>query len=195
MNRFSKSRSRPTVYLRSKRTSIAIAALTIFAALLAVAWYVIQPAAGVGFQVGDLIFDKPIVNVWSGRCVGVTDGDTVKVLNADNVEFKIRLEGIDAPESKQAFGDKSKRHLSELVFGRDVQVLETGQDFFRRTLAVIVVDGTNVNESMIRDGFAWWYRKYNKHQRLGEIETEGRNAKLGLWSDSEPISPWDWRKR
>ena len=141
------------------------------------------------------VFGKPIVKVWSGRCVGVTDGDTVKVLNAENVEVKIRLEGIDAPETKQAFGDKAKRYLSGLVFGRNVQVLETGTDFFKRTLAVLMIGETNVNESMICDRFAWHFKRYSDDQKLHWQEWEARSNKRGLWSDPEPIAPWDWRKR
>lgn len=126
--------------------------------------------------------------------VGVTDGDTIKLL-IDNKEVKVRLEGIDCPEKKQAFGTKSKQALSDLVFGKKVQLEDHGKDFFGRTLGTIYVDGVNVNAKMIQDGWAWHYKQYNKDKSLADLEQEARSGKRGLWKDKNPIPPWEFRKK
>ncbi len=96
----------------------------------------------------------------TGRVVGVSDGDTITVLDADRTQHKIRLAGIDAPESKQAFGSRSKQNLSDLVFGKDVAVEWDKRDRYQRTLGVVLVDGHDVNLEQVRAGMAWWYRQY-----------------------------------
>src|SRR2546422_452931 len=99
---------------------------------------------------------------FSGRVVGVSDGDTIKVLHNGKAE-KIRLHGIDCPEKGQPYGAKAKQFTSEMVFGREVVIRDYGLDNnrFKRTLGEIVLpDGRVVNEELLRAGLAWWYRKY-----------------------------------
>jgi endonuclease YncB( thermonuclease family) len=91
----------------------------------------------------------------TGVVVGITDGDTCKVLTPGNQLLRVRLSWIDAPESAQAFGQRSKQHLSELVFGRQVELHTHGLDRYGRTLAVIMLDGVDVNLEQVRAGFAW----------------------------------------
>jgi endonuclease YncB( thermonuclease family) len=130
---------------------------------------------------------------FTGKVIGITDGDTIKVLRG-NEEIKIRLEGIDCPESHQAFGNKAKQATSDLAFGKIVTIQAKGKDRYERTLAdIILPDGTNLNRELVRSGFAWWYRKYSKDESLGRLEDEAREAKRGLWADNKPIPPWDWR--
>jgi endonuclease YncB( thermonuclease family) len=98
--------------------------------------------------------------IWSGRCVGTTDGDTIRVLH-DGREERIRLNAIDAPESHQAFGTKAKQFTSQLVFGQIVTVERVDTDRYGRTVAnVYTADGGSVNEALVAAGFAWWYRQY-----------------------------------
>lgn len=130
---------------------------------------------------------------WSGRCVGVTDGDTIKVLH-DSKEEKIRLYGIDCPEKGQAFGNKAKWFTSDLVFGKTVEVKSVDIDRYGRTVAWVYVNNTCVNEELLRAGFAWHYKRYSKEQRLAALEEEARTAKRGLWADKNPMPPWEWRK-
>lgn len=136
----------------------------------------------------------------SGRVVGVHDGDTITVLDANRTQYKIRLAGIDAPESKQAFGNRSKQNLSDLVFGKDVAVEWDKRDRYQRVVGVVLVDGHDVNLEQVRAGMAWWYRQYAKEQipddrRLYELaENEARAAKRGLWADANPMPPWEWRR-
>jgi micrococcal nuclease len=130
---------------------------------------------------------------FTGQVVGITDGDTIRVLRGAE-EIKIRLEGIDCPESRQAFGTKAKQATSDLAFGKTVTVQVKGKDRYERTLAdIILPDGRILNRELVRLGFAWWYRKYSKYESLGKLESEAREAKRGLWADNNPIPPWDWR--
>ena len=107
----------------------------------------------------------------------------------------MQLESIDSPEPEQAFGAKAKQAMSDLVFGKVVTILKTGEDDFGRTLAFVVVDGVNTSEAMIRDGYAWHYEQYSDDETLAAIETEARDAKRGLWAEAEPEPPWDFRKK
>lgn len=133
--------------------------------------------------------------VVTGRVVGVHDGDSITVLAAGNVQLKVRLDGIDAPELKQPFSQQSKQALSGLVFGKTVNLLVTGTDRYKRTLAVVMVAGLNVNREMVLRGLAWRYERYSKDAALLAAQNEARASKRGLWADASPVPPWDWRKR
>lgn len=126
--------------------------------------------------------------ILSGLVVGVTDGDTIKVLDDQRTQHKIRLAGIDAPEKTQAFGQQSKQHLSSLVFGRRVLV-ETGKkDRYERTVGKVVIDGRDANLAMVATGMAWHYKKYLKEQPASDkfeysaAEQNARVARRGLWA-------------
>ena len=128
--------------------------------------------------------------------MGVTDGDTIKILTAGNVQHRIRLHGIDCPEKRQPFGAKAKQFTSEACFGKTVRVEVRDTDRYGRTVGeVILPDGRNLNHEIVRAGLAWWYRKYARgdHQ-LAEAEAEAREARRGLWADAEPVQPWKWRR-
>ena len=131
---------------------------------------------------------------FTGKVVGVTDGDTITVLHNGRSE-KIRLNGIDCPEKAQAYGHKAKEAASVLVFGKQVTIATHGQDKYGRTIGdVLLADGTNVNHRLVQEGMCWWYRKYAPGDTtLERLETEARNAKRGLWSEPSPIPPWEWR--
>ena len=107
--------------------------------------------------------------------------------------IKVRLIEIDAPEKAQAFGNKSKQALAALVFGKDVEIEEHGKDKYKRTLGRVVVNGVDANAEMVRQGYAWVYRKYSKTPELLRIEAQAKEAKRGLWADADPIPPWEWR--
>lgn len=111
-------------------------------------------------------------------------------------EVKIRLHGIDAPEKKQAFGNRAKQFTSDLVFGKVVEVQEHDIDRWGRIVGeVILPDGRSLNRELVRAGLAWWYRQYSKDESLGLLEEEARTAKRGLWKDLNPMAPWEFRKR
>ena len=114
---------------------------------------------------------------FSGRVVGISDGDTISVMHDGRAE-KIRLYGIDAPEKGQAFGNRAKQFVSALAFGKEVKVEVKDQDRYGRTVAdVILPDGRNLNREIVKAGFAWWYRKYApKDTELEALESEARQA-------------------
>ena len=134
-----------------------------------------------------------------GRVVGVSDGDTITVLDSTKTQHKIRLAGIDAPESRQAFGQTSKKHLSDLVFGKEV-TLDCGKtDKYRREVCVVLVNGQDANLVQVKAGMAWWYRKYQKEQSAVQrssyegAETAAKAGRIGLWQETDPVPPWEWR--
>jgi endonuclease YncB( thermonuclease family) len=128
-----------------------------------------------------------------GTVVGVHDGDTVTVLTRDRQQFRIRLYGIDAPETNQPFGDRSKRYLSDLVFNKQVRVLVKGEDGYGRTIGILYIGRISINAKMVRDGYAWAYVKYSR--QYVPQEKQARSAKRGLWSQPDPVPPWEWRRR
>src|SRR3989454_1517607 len=125
---------------------------------------------------------------FSGRVVGITDGDTIKVMHNGRAE-KIRLHGIDCPEKGQPFGTKAKQFTSEMVFGKTVTVRVTDRDRYGRTVAdVILPDGRVLNRELVAAGLAWWYRKYAPHDAtLEQLEKEARSANRGLLADPHPV--------
>ena len=140
-------------------------------------------------------------DILTGRVVGVTDGDTITVLDGSNTQHKIRLGGIDAPEKKQAFGNVSKKSLSDLVYDKRVDVDWYKHDRYGRIVGKVMVDGVDANLEQIKRGMAWYYKKYKGElvleDRLSYLHAE-KNAeakKLGLWFDDKPIPPWEYRKQ
>ena len=131
----------------------------------------------------------------TGKVVSVTDGDTIKVLTKNKTLYKIRLNGIDAPERSQAFGKKSKSNLSKLVAGKIVDVHFKKTDRYGRILGTIFVDNRDINLEQIKDGYAWVYRRYCKRSDYYNAEEYARKNKLGLWYDKYPIPPWEYRRR
>jgi micrococcal nuclease len=129
---------------------------------------------------------------FSGKCVGVTDGDTIGVLK-DGKEIKIRFDGIDCPEMGQDFGNKAKRFTSDLVFGKVVEVRQKDIDKYGRTVARIIVDGKDVSLELVKAGLAWHYKQYSSDAELAGAETVARSNEDGLWAMKNPVAPWDFR--
>lgn len=142
-----------------------------------------------------LLLISPQVEILKGRVIGVTDGDSIVLLLKNNTQLKVRLEGIDCPESHQDFGEKAKQETVMLCFQKEVTLHKTGVDRYGRTLGFIFVGDTNVNRELIRTGYAWHYKKYNKDPELAELETKAREMKVGLWSQPNPEAPWDYRHK
>jgi endonuclease YncB( thermonuclease family) len=134
--------------------------------------------------------------VWSGRVVGVQDGDSITVMRQQE-SVQVRLHGVDCPELHQAFGEAAKKLTSTLVFGVTVRVRRVTADRYGRMVAVVTLaDGRVLQEELLRAGLAWWFRRYApKEARLARLEEEAREARLGLWVDEDPTPPWLWRKR
>ena len=136
----------------------------------------------------------------SGRVIGVTDGDTIKILDSTNTQHKIRLSGIDAPEKKQPFGQVSKKSLSDLVYDKQVTVDWNKLDRYGRTVGKVLLNGMDVNLEQVNRGYAWFYKKYQNEQPLQDrldylhAQEAAEKSRAGLWVEKEPIAPWDFRK-
>jgi micrococcal nuclease len=130
---------------------------------------------------------------FSGKVVGVSDGDTIRVMHNGRAE-PIRLFGIDCPELHQAFGSRAKQFTSSLAFGRIVNVSVKEKDRYGRTVAQVTLpDGRNLERELVRAGLAWWYRQYTNDPALVRLEAEARSARRGLWADARPVPPWEYR--
>ena len=129
-----------------------------------------------------------------GRVVSVHDGDTLTVL-IDQRQVRVRLADIDAPELRQPFGTRSRQSLSDLCFGRSAALDVRGRDRYKRTLAHVTCAGTDANAEQVRRGYAWTFVRYARPgSPLLALENEARTAHRGLWQDSAPVPPWDWRR-
>ncbi|WKB50546.1 thermonuclease family protein [Eleftheria terrae] len=125
--------------------------------------------------------------------MAVLDGDTIDVLH-DRRAIRVRLAEIDAPEKRQAFGQRSRQALADLVFRRHVKVLDRGSERHGRTLGIVMVAGINVNEELVRWGHAWVYRSYSRDETLVQYEQLAKGARRGLWADPGAVPPWVYRK-
>lgn len=139
------------------------------------------------------VFQAYAGSAFEGRVVGVADGDTITVLTDGRESIGVRLAEIDAPEKSQAFGQRSKESLSDMVFGKTVRVEQQDVDRYGRVVGRVFIGGTDVNAEQVRQGMAWVYRQYLRDTTLLTVEQEARAAKRGLWSNPNPTPPWEYR--
>ena len=133
--------------------------------------------------------------VLSGKVVKIADGDTFTLLVNNHDQVKVRLDGIDAPEKKQAFGNKAKQYLSSMIWGVPVTVKVLKKDRYGRSIGkVSTAKVKDVNLEMIKAGYAWHYKEYNKDKSYASAENNARKRKLGIWKDKNPIKPQVFRK-
>ena len=130
----------------------------------------------------------------TGKVVRVSDGDTLTVLVAQK-QVKVRLIEIDAPESKQAFGERSRKSLGAMCAGQQATVRFASRDKYGRVLGRVECQGLDANAEQVRRGMAWVYDRYVTDRSLYALQNEARAAHLGLWADKRPTAPWDWRKQ
>lgn len=134
-----------------------------------------------------------------GNVIGITDGDTLTLL-VDRQAYKVRIAGIDAPEKRQAWGEKSKSNLSRLAFNQNVVADCQKMDRWGRQICKVTVNTVDIGLEQIKYGMAWWYRKYAKEQSAEDrsayenVELMAKLRRLGLWSDTNPLQPWDFRR-
>ena len=129
------------------------------------------------------------------RVVKISDGDTLTCLAKGNKSIKVRLAEIDAPEKKQAFGQKSKKALSDMVYLRDVRLSLKGQDRYQRTLAIVYYQDKNINLEMVKQGMAWAYKQYSHDPIYLQAQENAQAKRIGLWVDNNPIEPSQWRRQ
>ena len=132
----------------------------------------------------------------SGKVVSISDGDTFTLLTSDKQQIKVRLSEIDAPEKAQPFGTRSRETLSDLIFSKDVLVVQDDIDRYGRLVGQVYVGSIHVNRKMVQEGMAWVYRQYINDETLLQDEQAAKEAKRGLWSlpSTEQVPPWEWRK-
>ncbi|WP_149277659.1 thermonuclease family protein [Pareuzebyella sediminis] len=130
-----------------------------------------------------------------GKVIKIADGDTFTLIFENNFEVRVRLDGIDCPEKKQAFSNNAKLTLSDLIFGKMVRVKYEDKDRYGRVLGEVFEGDVNVNQEMVRRGYAWHFKRYSDDPILSELELEAKENKVGLWTDPNPMPPWDYRKR
>lgn len=132
----------------------------------------------------------------TGTVIYVYDGDTVTLRTEDGNKHKVRLYGIDSPETKQAYGQAAKWQLWRMVFKQVVTVEYTQKDRYGRIIGKLKKDGENINAEMVLRGSAWHYVRYApKDLLLKQSESMARDEDMGLWQDAKPVPPWNYRKQ
>jgi endonuclease YncB( thermonuclease family) len=136
-----------------------------------------------------------------GVVVGIADGDTITVLDSNRKQHNIRLAGIDAPERKQAYGQRSRDHLVNLAFKRQATVDCYKTDQYKRQICRVWVEGTDVALAQVKVGLAWHYKRFENEQTASErtsyarAEEEARASRVGLWNHKQPVPPWEYRRQ
>lgn len=127
----------------------------------------------------------------------IVDGDTVHMKDTTGKDLKVRLLHIDAPETSQEYGKDSKEALNHKLLDAVVTLDETKPDprYPERILAVIYLDGRNINLEMLHDGWAWHYAQFSHVVQYEKAEKQAKSLKLGLWQGKKPIPPWEYRKQ
>jgi endonuclease YncB( thermonuclease family) len=135
----------------------------------------------------------------AGRIISIADGDTLTLLDADNLAHPIRLLGIDAPEQNQAFGSAARTHLSGLAFAQSARADCRKNDGEQRQICVVYVGGQDLGLELLRAGMAWWYSEEAKALTAAEraayaqAEFQAKIHRYGLWNSTNPTPPWAWR--
>lgn len=128
---------------------------------------------------------------------GIKDGDTIELLK-DNEKLTLRLSEIDCPEKNQPYGKHAKKFVSDFCFNQKVQVMiekEKEKDQYGRYLGKVKIGFKVLQEELLKNGLAWHYKKYSTDEYLEKLENDARKSKIGLWKDSNPTPPWDWRRK
>lgn len=156
---------------------------------------------------GMLLGGSVAADSFEGRAVRVLDGDTLVVVVADagggKREEKVRLVGVDCPERGQAWGSRARQALADLTFGQVVRIDWEARDRYGRVLGKVAVGETtpDVGLALIADGHCWWFSRYRADQaardrrEYSEAQTQARREGRGLWSQPDPVPPWEWRRQ
>lgn len=132
------------------------------------------------------------LNLFANQVIKVYDGDTIKVRQGKKA-IKVRLYGIDAPESNQNFGAYCTRMLSKKIFNKQVKLKIKGKDKYKRKVAIVYLGDEDINQYMVDNGCAWAYTYYSKKYKQNELKA--REELKGLWIDKKAQNPYEWRKK
>ena len=153
------------------------------------------------FLIYACVLQSASAEILKGKVVGVSDGDTITVLDSSYEKHKVRLTGIDAPEKAQAFGQASKKSLADMIFNKEVEVLWVKHDRYQRILGKVLLNDKDICLEQVKRGMAWHYKKYQHEQspedrtKYSDAEKKARDAKVGLWNDPAPMEPEQFRHR
>ena len=139
-------------------------------------------------------FAQKIQQKITGKVIKIVDGDTFDLLTDDTVKIRVRLNGIDCPERKQDYYQVCKDALSQYIFGKNVTLITHGKDRWKRIIADIYVRNEWINFKMVKNGYAWHFKKYSKDKKLAGAEENARKKRIGLWKMNDPVPPWNYRK-
>lgn len=146
---------------------------------------------------------KDPIRIISGQVTKISDGDTIQVVDAAGVKVKVRIYGIDAPETSkgnnpgQPFGEDAKTALVDMIYHQQVRLEVQAIDRYKRLVSLVFLNDKNVSLEMVKMGYAWAYKKYLERPSASEYieaENEARRSKIGIWKDNNPQPPWEFRK-
>jgi endonuclease YncB( thermonuclease family) len=140
-----------------------------------------------------LVASSAHADTFEGRVNRVVDGDSL-IVELKQQRVRVRLKEIDAPEIKQPFGKRSQESLTALCASKIARVTWTDRDRNGRTLGRVWCSGIDANAEQVRRGMAWVFDRYVKDRSLYPLQDVARAQRLGLWSDAEPVPPWQWRQ-
>lgn len=142
------------------------------------------------------IYGQTVTQVFDVVSLRALDGDSLDAVTADGTSREIRLASIDAPERNQTSGQAAQAHLAVLVEGQAARIFQTDTDRYGRAVSFVLTGGTgtDVNATMVSDGFAWHATEHSDDPSLAELERQAKAAQRGLWSQPSPIAPWIYRK-
>lgn len=148
----------------------------------------------------------------NGTVIDVSDGDTLTVkplIGPDDERIEIRFAGVDCPEKewpghwgKQPFSDDAKKYVKDLLEGKPVMVMLTGEMTFGRVVGEVFFEGRSINRELVREGFGHWNEKYAKYDYdLRSLQQKAKDADKGLWNEASSqytvqhplVPPWQWR--
>ena len=140
-----------------------------------------------------LLLPSPLI-AWEADGVAVTDGDSITILY-ENRRMDIELAGVDCPELDQPWGKQAQQLTSYLILGKRILIWPIRRDEKERIVSFVFSEEINVNKALLRTGLAWHDRTTFDDSLLKALEMEARIAEKGLWSDPNPIPPWEFRKQ
>jgi endonuclease YncB( thermonuclease family) len=156
-----------------------------------------------------ILFAKEPIRIIEGIVTKVTDGDTINVTDPLGTKLKVRLYGIDAPETEksnkktgrvskpgQPYGDEAYQALNSKIYRKQVKLEIMAVDQYKRSVGIVYLNGKNINQEMVAEGYAWAYRQYLDRPHASEyiqLEEQARARMLGLWQQNNPQPPWDFR--
>ena len=147
----------------------------------------------IAFLILFLPFKEKLPKDFAVKVIGVKDGDTIEVLYKNN-PIIIRLEHIDTPEKKQAFGTKAKQFVSDEIFSKKVRIVHKNRWHWDRLIAEVHYENKILNQELVKAGLAMHYKKYSKNEKYNQLEIIAKQKKVGMWSLPNVITPWDFRK-